>query len=141
MSKRTQFTHTFFVLNMEHKHFPLHKCSNSSTCTETTKKRPRFHSFNWGPSPPLSTKVDTDVIQNGPPLFLHTASDKNWTVERPGNEAIYVTLYLQAYIERGFFKFTYGAHDTLVEFLHADNFCQAHIKVAEACTSPQSPVV
>lgn len=52
-----------------------------------------------------------------------------------------VLLYLQAYIERGFFKFTYGAQDSLVEFLHADNFCQAHIKAAEACTLTESPVV
>ena len=52
-----------------------------------------------------------------------------------------VLLYLQAYIERGFFKFTYGSQDSLVEFLHADNFCQAHIKAAEACPLPESPVV
>ena len=88
---------------------------------------------------------NTDVIdkmdQTFPLYFYILQATKNWTVGRPGNEAIYVTLYLQAYIERGFFKFTYGAHDTLVEFLHADNFCQAHIKVAEACTSPESPVV
>ena len=54
---------------------------------------------------------------------------------------VVLLLYLKAYIERGFFKFTYGSQDSLVEFLHADNFCQAHIKAAEACTSPESPVV
>ena len=39
------------------------------------------------------------------------------------------------------FRFTYGSADNLVEFLHADNFCQAHIKAAEAMEDPQSPVV
>ena len=28
-----------------------------------------------------------------------------------------------------------------MEFLHSDNFCQAHIKAAEACSLPDSPVV
>lgn len=45
-----------------------------------------------------------------------------------------------SYMERGLFKFTYGAEDSLVEFLHADNFVQAHIKAAEACCLPDSPV-
>lgn len=47
----------------------------------------------------------------------------------------------QGYIERGLFKFTYGSKDSLVEFLHGDNFCQAHIKAAEAMEDPASPVV
>ena len=48
---------------------------------------------------------------------------------------------MQSYMEQGFFKFTYGAEDSLVEFLHADNFVQAHIKAAECCCLPDSPVV
>ena len=47
----------------------------------------------------------------------------------------------QGYIESGLFKFTYGSKDTLVDFLHGDNFCQAHIKAAEAMEDPASPVV
>ena len=47
----------------------------------------------------------------------------------------------QGYIESGLFKFTYGSKDSLVDFLHGDNFCQAHIKAAEAMEDPASPVV
>ena len=47
----------------------------------------------------------------------------------------------QGYIESGLFKFTYGANESLVDFLHGDNFCQAHIKAAEAMEDPASPVV
>ncbi len=47
----------------------------------------------------------------------------------------------QGYIERGLFRFTYGASDALVEFLHVDNFVQAHIRAAEAMQCPGSPVV
>ncbi len=47
----------------------------------------------------------------------------------------------QGYIEHGLFRFTYGAADALVEFLHVDNFVQAHVKAAEALTPPESPVV
>ena len=47
----------------------------------------------------------------------------------------------QSYIEGGLFKVTYGSHDSLVDFLHADNFCQAHVKAAEAMAEDQSPVV
>ena len=50
-------------------------------------------------------------------------------------------LGIQSYIESGLFKFTYGAKDNLVDFLHGDNFCQAHIKAAEAMEDPASPVV
>lgn len=46
-----------------------------------------------------------------------------------------------SYIEAGLFSVTYGSSDSLVEFLHADNFCQAHIKAAEAMEKPESPVV
>ena len=49
--------------------------------------------------------------------------------------------YLQGYIEGGLFKFTYGSKDCLVDFLHGDNFCQAHIKAAEAMDDDSSPVV
>ena len=47
----------------------------------------------------------------------------------------------QGYIEQGLFCFTYGAKDSLVDFLHADNFVQAHIKAAESLVSPLSPAV
>ena len=43
-------------------------------------------------------------------------------------------------MERGLFQFTYGS-DTLVEFLHGDNFVQAHIRAAEALKEKDSPVV
>ena len=33
------------------------------------------------------------MIPGLPPPFLHTASDQNWTVGRPGNEAIYFTTF------------------------------------------------
>ena len=48
---------------------------------------------------------------------------------------------MQGYIESGLFKFTYGSKDNLVDFLHGDNFCQAHIKAAEAMEDSASPVV
>ena len=54
---------------------------------------------------------------------------------------IFYFLGIQGYIESGLFKFTYGAKDNLVDFLHGDNFCQAHIKAAEAMEDPASPVV
>jgi hypothetical protein len=50
-------------------------------------------------------------------------------------------LFWQGYIESGLFKITYGAEENLVDFLHGDNFCQAHIKAAEAMEDPTSPVV
>ena len=52
-----------------------------------------------------------------------------------------VPRWLQGYIESGLFKFTYGSKDNLVDFLHGDNFCQAHIKAAEAMEDSSSPVV
>ena len=54
---------------------------------------------------------------------------------------IYFHLAWQGYIESGLFKFTYGANESLVDFLHGDNFCQAHVKAAEAMEDPASPVV
>ena len=48
---------------------------------------------------------------------------------------------LQTNLERGLFQFTYGSRDSLVEFLHSDNFVQAHIKAAEAMAEDDSPVV
>ena len=58
---------------------------------------------------------------------------------------IYVTFgfsdCFQGYIERGLFSFTYGAKDNRVDFLHADNFVQAHIKAAEALIPSQSLAV
>lgn len=38
--------------------------------------------------------------------------------------------HMQSYAERGLFLFTYGT-DSLADFLHTDNFVQAHIKAAE----------
>lgn len=52
-----------------------------------------------------------------------------------------LSVLFQSYIEAGLFSVTYGSSDSLVEFLHADNFCQAHIKAAEAMEKPESPVV
>ena len=48
---------------------------------------------------------------------------------------------LQSYIERGLFQFTYGSEDSLVEFLHGDNFVQAHVEAACALQEHNSPVV
>jgi len=50
-------------------------------------------------------------------------------------------LLCQSYLEAGFVKMTYGSDDSLVDFLHGDNFCQAHIKAGEALLAPDSPVV
>jgi nucleoside-diphosphate-sugar epimerase len=46
-----------------------------------------------------------------------------------------------SYIERGLFQFTYGSKDSLVEFLHGDNFVQAHVGAACALQKHNSPVV
>ncbi|CAI8024652.1 Short-chain dehydrogenase/reductase family 42E member 1, partial [Geodia barretti] len=45
-----------------------------------------------------------------------------------------------SYIERGLFQFTYGSEDSLVEFLHGDNFVQAHVEAACALQEHNSPV-
>ena len=50
-------------------------------------------------------------------------------------------LFLQAYLEAGLVVMTYGSDDSLVDFLHGDNFCQAHIKAGEALLAQDSPVV
>ena len=44
-------------------------------------------------------------------------------------------------MERGLFQFTYGSRESLVEFLHGDNFVQAHIRAAEALQEHDSLVV
>lgn len=44
-------------------------------------------------------------------------------------------------MERGLFQFTYGSKDSLVEFLHSDNFVEAHILAAEAIQKYDSLVV
>ena len=43
-------------------------------------------------------------------------------------------------MERGLFQFTYGSKDSLVEFLHRDNFVQAHVRAAEAMQNHDSVV-
>ena len=43
-------------------------------------------------------------------------------------------------MERGLFQFTYGSKDSLVEFLHRDNFVQAHVRAAEAMQNQDSVV-
>ena len=48
---------------------------------------------------------------------------------------------MQSYVEAGLVKMTYGSQDSLVDFLHGDNFCQAHIKAGEAMLTHDSPVV
>ena len=42
-----------------------------------------------------------------------------------------MAFFLQGYIEKGLFAFTYGAADSLVEFLHVDNLVQAHVKAGQ----------
>ena len=44
------------------------------------------------------------------------------------------------YMENGLFQFTYS-NNCMVEFLHVDNFVQAHIKAAKALQLEHSPVV
>ena len=79
--ERMDFVHVFFVLKQERYVFRLVNIQNSSTWGKNYKKASSSF-FQWGiPSPPLFTKVDTDVIHviNGPGLpllFLHTASDQ-----------------------------------------------------------------
>ena len=43
-------------------------------------------------------------------------------------------------MENGLFQFTYSTN-SLVEFLHVDNFVQAHLKAAEVLQLENSPVV
>ena len=85
-------------------------------------------------------------------LFLITADpDTRCSASLCGWENLWSWLHLhvllnscppiQGYIESGLFKFTYGSKDNLVDFLHVDNFCQAHIKAAETMEDPASPVV
>ncbi len=56
---------------------------------------------------------------------------------------VFIIVIVQSYIEAGFVKMTYGSPHSLVEFLHGDNFCQAHLKAGEALLagSDSSPVV
>ena len=44
-------------------------------------------------------------------------------------------------MERGLFQFTYGSKDSLVEFLHRDNFVLAHVRAAEAMQNHNSVTV
>lgn len=45
-----------------------------------------------------------------------------------------------SYMEKGLIFFIYGSPEGLVDFLHSDNFVQAHVKAAESMTEPKSPV-
>ena len=54
---------------------------------------------------------------------------------------VILVLVLQSCIESGLFQFTYGPKDSLVDFLHGENFVQAHIRAAHALQQPNSPVV
>ncbi|XP_004600908.2 short-chain dehydrogenase/reductase family 42E member 1 [Sorex araneus] len=40
-----------------------------------------------------------------------------------------------SYVERGLFRFVYGAPGSLVEFVHVDNLVRAHVLAAEALTA------
>ena len=148
LSKRTPFTHTFFVLNKECYIFHFTNVRTRVLEQNLQRKGLKLVLSIGDPSRPLSTKVDTDVIhmirwtRPSPSVFAYCKRSKTGWWEGLGMRLdICYFSYLQAYTERGFFKFTYGARDSLVEFLHADNFCQAHIKAAETCTLPESPVV
>ena len=44
-------------------------------------------------------------------------------------------------MERGLFQFSFGSKDSLIEWLHRDNFVQAHILAAEAIQKRDSLVV
>ena len=60
--ERMDFVHVFFVLKQERYVFRLVNIQNSSTWGRNYKKASSSF-FQWGiPSPPLFTKVDTDVI-------------------------------------------------------------------------------
>ena len=61
--ERTHFMHIFFILNQEWCHFRLANIWNSSAWGKNYKKRLQAPSFDRGPLPPLSTKVDTDIIR------------------------------------------------------------------------------
>ena len=50
-------------------------------------------------------------------------------------------LFSQKYIKQGLFAFTYGEPDNKVDFLHVDNFVQAHAKVGNVIQQDNSPVV
>lgn len=43
-----------------------------------------------------------------------------------------------SYVQKGLFAFTYGAENSLVEFLHIDNLVQAHLLAAEALKETNS---
>ena len=51
------------------------------------------------------------------------------------------TLCFQGYIEAGLFSMVYGEADSLVDFLHVDNFVQAHTKVADKLLPDQPTAV
>ena len=54
--------YVFFILNQERCHFRLANVWNSSAWGKNYKKRLQAPSYDRGPLPPLSTKVDTDII-------------------------------------------------------------------------------
>ena len=60
--ERTHFVHIFFILNQEWCHFRLVNLRNSIARGKNYKKRLQAPSLDGGPLPPLSTKVDTDII-------------------------------------------------------------------------------
>ncbi|CAL1526352.1 unnamed protein product [Lymnaea stagnalis] len=45
---------------------------------------------------------------------------------------------IMSYLEQGLVKVTYGAKDSLVDFLHVDNLVQAHMLAAEALTEEKN---
>ena len=53
----------------------------------------------------------------------------------------FVILCFQSYIERGFFAFTYGQDDLIVDFVHLNNLVQAHILAGKPLIEADSRAV
>ncbi|XP_073706887.1 short-chain dehydrogenase/reductase family 42E member 1 [Garra rufa] len=74
---------------------------------------------------------------NGSPLnntagVLRTCALRPAGIYGPGEERHLPRIV--SYIEKGIFRFVYGAPDSLVEFVHVDNLVSAHLLAAEALT-------
>lgn len=69
-------------------------------------------------------------------LVLRTCALRLAGVYGPGEERHLPRI--MSYVEMGLFAFTYGAKDSLVEFLHIDNLVQAHLLAAKALQKEDS---
>ncbi|XP_038662261.1 short-chain dehydrogenase/reductase family 42E member 1 isoform X1 [Scyliorhinus canicula] len=69
---------------------------------------------------------------------LHTCSLRPAGIYGPGEQRHLPRIV--SYIENGFFKFVYGAADSLVEFVHVDNLVSAHILASGALTERKNHI-